>query len=161
MTVPVEEKSPTEGGAMSIAREYFRLVPRESGGTTSYALEALSGDIKPGDTIAVLLNVTAKDWKYLLVEDPIPAGMELVTNDNTFNLSGKPVWWRYSWAQKEYRDDRVAFFRTYFHNDTSQFFYVMKAVNPGKFHVPPSRVQPMYQPQQVGTGKAAMIEVMQ
>ena len=146
---------------MSVSREFYRLTPRESGGVTTYSLEALSGDIHPGDTIAVLLNVTAKDWKYILIEDPIPSGMELVTNDNTFNLTGKPAWWRYSWAQKEYRDDRVAFFRSYFHNDSAQYFYVMKAVNPGKFRVGPTRIQPMYQPQQVGTGKAATIEVKQ
>jgi uncharacterized protein YfaS (alpha-2-macroglobulin family) len=118
----------------------------------------LSGDIKPGDSIAVLLNVSARNWNYLLIEEPIPAGMELVTNDNTINLSGRPTWWRYSWSQREYRDDRVAFFRTYFRDD-AQYFYVMKAVNPGKFRVPPTRVQPMYQPQQVATGKAATIEV--
>ena len=158
---PAEDKNPTEGGAMSVSREYYRLTPRESGGVTTYSLEALSGDIHPGDTIAVLLNVAAKDWKYILIEDPIPSGMELVTNDNTYNLTGKPAWWRYSWAQKEYRDDRVAFFRSYFHNDSAQYFYVMKAVNPGKFRVGPTRIQPMYQPQQVGTGKAATIEVKQ
>jgi hypothetical protein len=154
-----EDRSVTDGAPMRVSREYFRLAPRENAGVTTYALEPLSGDIHPGDSIAVLVKVAAKDRKYLLIEDAIPAGMELVTNDNTFNLSGKPVWWRYSWAQREYRDDRAAFFRTYFYADDDEFFYVMKAVNPGKFRVPPSRVQPMYQPQQVATGKAAIIEV--
>ncbi len=158
---PAEDKTPTEGGAMSVTREYFRLSPRESGGVTTYSLDPLSGDIHPGDSIAVLLNVTAKDWKYILIEDPIPSGMELVTNDQTYNLTGRPTWWRYSWAQKEYRDDRVAFFRTYFFDAAAQYFYVMKAVNPGKFRVGPTRIQPMYQPQQVGTGKAATLEVKQ
>jgi uncharacterized protein YfaS (alpha-2-macroglobulin family) len=157
---PAEDRRPPEGGAFSVSREYFRLAPRESGGVTTYAMEPLAGDIHPGDTIAVLLNVRARDWKYVLIEDPIPAGMELVTSDNTLNLTGKPIWWRYSWAQREYRDDRVAFFRTWFHDDASQYFYVMKAVNPGKFRVPPTRVQPMYQPDQLGTGKSALIEVL-
>ncbi|WP_051670236.1 alpha-2-macroglobulin family protein [Bryobacter aggregatus] len=158
---PEEGRKPSEGGTMSVKREYYRLLPRENAGVTTYALEPLSGDIHPGDSIAVLLNVTAKDWKYVLIEDPIPAGMELVTNDNTINLAGKPTWWRYSWAQREFRDDRVAFFRTYFFNDTAQYFYVMKAVNPGKFRVSPTRIQPMYQPQQMGTGSAAVLEVKQ
>lgn len=154
-----EDRQPTQGGAMSASREYFRLVPRESGGTTTYGLEPLSGDVKPGDTITVLLNVKAADWKYVLIEDPIPAGMELVTNDNTINLTGRPIWWRYSWAQREFRDNRVGFFRTYWNSDDRQYFYVMKAVNPGKFRVPPTRIQPMYQPDQTGTGKASVIEV--
>ncbi len=154
-----EERAVTEGAPMNVTREYFRLAPRENAGVTTYALEPLSGDIKPGDSIAVLVKVNAKDRKYVLIEDPIPAGMELVTNDNSYNLSGKPVWWRYSWAQREMRDDRAAFFRTYFYSDDNEFFYVMKAVNPGKFRVPPTRVQPMYQPQQVATGRAATLEV--
>ncbi|MCX6613106.1 MAG: alpha-2-macroglobulin, partial [Acidobacteria bacterium] len=111
---PEEDRRPAEAGPMKVSREYFRLVPRESGGVTTYAMEPLSGEVHPGDTIAVLLSLSAKDWKYVLIEDPIPSGMELVTKDNTINLTGKPVWWRYSWAQREYRDDRVAFFRTYF-----------------------------------------------
>ncbi len=154
-----EDRQPSSGGSMSASREYFRLVPRENAGATSYALEPLSGDIKPGDSIAVLLTVKAADWKYVLIEDPIPAGMELVTNDNTINLTGKPLWWRYSWAQREFRDNRVGFFRTYWNHDDKQYFYVMKAVNPGKFRVPPTRIQPMYQPDQTGTGKASVIEV--
>ncbi len=157
---PAEERRPAEAGPMNVSREYFRLTPRESGGTTTYSMEPLSGEVHPGDTIAVLLSVSAKDWKYVLIEDPIPSGMELVTKDNAINLTGKPVWWRYSWAQREYRDDRVAFFRTYFYDDSSQYFYVMKAVNPGKFRVPPTRVQPMYQPGQIGTGKSNTIEVL-
>lgn len=155
-----EDRRPAEAGPMTVSRDYFRLTPRESGGVTTYALEPLSGELRPGDTIAVLLNVRAKDWNYVLIEDPIPSGMELVTNDNTINFTGRPLWWSYSWAQREYRDDRVAFFRTYFYDDSSQYFYVMKAVNPGKFRVPPTRVQPMYQPGQTATGKSNMIEVL-
>ncbi len=155
----VEERGPGEGAPMRVTREYYRLAPRENAGVTTYSLEPLSGDIRPGDSIAVLVNVNAKDRKYVLIEDPIPAGMEIVTNDGAYNLTGKPVWWRYSWAQREFRDDRAAFFRTYFYTDESQYFYVLKAVNPGKFRVPPTRVQPMYQPQQVATGRAATLEV--
>jgi uncharacterized protein YfaS (alpha-2-macroglobulin family) len=154
-----ENRTVSGGGPMSVSREYFRLAPRESAGVTSFALEPLSGDIKPGDAIAVLVSIQAKDRKYLLIEDPIPAGFELVTNDNTYNLQGKPAWWRYSWAQREYRDDRAAFFRTYYYDNDSQFFYVLKAVNPGKFRVPPSRLQPMYEPNQIATGRAAILEV--
>lgn len=156
---PAEGRAPAEGPPMSVTREYFRLAPRENAGVTTYALEPLTGDIRPGDSLAVLVRVKAKDRKYVLIEDPIPAGMEVVTNDGSYNLSGKPVWWRYSWAQKESRDDRVAFFRTFFYSDDSEFFYILKAVNPGKYRVAPPRIQPMYQPQQVATGQAAQFEV--
>jgi alpha-2-macroglobulin len=158
-----EGRKPSTGDPMSASREYFRLVPRESGGTTTYTLEPLSGDIKPGDAIAALLTVQAPNWSYILIEEPIPAGFELVTKDNVYNLSGsnRPSWWSYAWAQREFRDDRVAFFRTYFYKADNTFFYVMKAVNPGKFRVPATRVQPMYQPQEVATGKNAVLEVKQ
>jgi alpha-2-macroglobulin len=155
-----ENRRSPDASPVSIQKDYFRLVPREAAGVTTYSLEALQGEIHPGDTIAVLLQVKAKDMRYVLIEDPIPAGMELVKQDSTINLTGRPLWWSYSWAQREMRDDRVAFFRTYFADDSGQYFYVMKAVNPGRFRVSPTRVQPMYQPEQLSTGKASMLEVL-
>lgn len=147
-------------GGRQVRREYFRLVPRENAGTTTYSLEPLTGEIRPGDTIAGLVSVRAPDLQYVLIEEPIPAGMELVSNEQTFHLAGRPAWWRYSWAQREYRDDRVAFFRSWLGREEEQFFYVMKAVNPGQFRISPTRVQPMYKPEEVTTGQAARLEVL-
>jgi uncharacterized protein YfaS (alpha-2-macroglobulin family) len=147
-------------GGRQVRREYFRLVPRENAGTTTYSLEPLTGEIRPGDAIAGLVTVRAPELQYVLIEEPIPAGMEPVTNEQTFNLTGRPVWWRYSWAQREYRDDRVAFFRSWLGREEEQFFYVMKAVNPGQFRISPTRVQPMYKPGEVTTGQAARLEVL-
>lgn len=147
-------------GNRQVKREYFRLVPRESAGVTTYSLEPLTGEIRPGDTIAGLVSVRAPDLQYVLIEEPLPAGMEPVTTEASFNLAGRPLWWRYSWAQREYRDDRVAFFRSWLGREEEQFFYVMKAVNPGQFRVPPTRVQPMYKPEDLTTGQATRLEVL-
>ncbi|GAB4362497.1 MAG: hypothetical protein OHK0021_06550 [Bryobacter sp.] len=147
------------GSAMSVAREYYRLVPREQGGNTRYALEPLNGPVAPGDAIAVLVRTNAPNRKYLLIEDPIPAGFEHA-REGDYNLVDRPIWWAFNWARTEYRDDRAAFFRTYYFGDEDKlYFYVLKAVNPGKFRVPPPRLQPMYEPKQVATGRANTLEV--
>ncbi|MFO0341047.1 MAG: alpha-2-macroglobulin family protein [Acidobacteriota bacterium] len=146
--------------SLPLERTYYRLVPTYNGRETTYSLVPLSGEIRPGDLIAARLRVSARDERYVLIEDPIPAGMELVTKDGDYNLTGKPFWWSYHWEQREYRDNRVAFFRTRMNEKTEEFFYLMKAVHPGRFRVPPPRLVPMYQPAATATGKAERIEVL-
>lgn len=146
--------------SVTIERTYYRLAPREAAGETTYSLEPLAGEIRPGDTIAALLRVTAPGARYVLIEDPIAAGMELVNNENRFNISGRPTWWNYSWSQREFRDNRVAFFRTAMPEKPMEFFYVMKAVHGGKFRIPPPRLQPMYQPGELANGRASRLEVI-
>ena len=86
------------------------------------------------------------DVVYLLVEDPIPAGTEFIERDNLYHIRNKPPWWRYWFTRRELHDDRMAIFQTYFNEGQQQYFYLLKVVNPGIFHVSPARVQPMYQP---------------
>ncbi|MFL6465967.1 MAG: alpha-2-macroglobulin family protein, partial [Bryobacteraceae bacterium] len=132
--------------ALNVLRDYFRLVPGKEGNAIVYDLNPLEGPVTQGDTVAVRLTVTGKDWRYLLVEDPIPAGTEFIERDNLYHIRNKPPWWRYWFTRRELHDDRMAIFQTYFNEGQQQYFYLLKVVNPGIFHVSPARVQPMYQP---------------
>jgi uncharacterized protein YfaS (alpha-2-macroglobulin family) len=156
---PAEQRSTPETAGMTVERSYFRLVPRVKDGLTRYALEPLTGDILPGDAIAVRINANAPNRNYLLIEDPIPAGFEHA-RESDYNLESRPGWWYFNWAQTEYRDDRAAFFRTY-SNDSGrgEYFYILKAVNPGQYRAAPTRMQPMYEPAKVVTGRAATLTV--
>jgi uncharacterized protein YfaS (alpha-2-macroglobulin family) len=51
-------------------------------------------------------------WKYLLAEDPIPAGTEFLPNTGLYTLNHKPDWWADWFTRKEFHDDRAAFFNT-------------------------------------------------
>ncbi len=145
--------------SLNLLRDYFRLVPTKTGDHIVYELAPVEGTVAQGDTIAVRLTVTGSDWRYLMVEDPIPAGTEFIEQDNLYQIANKPPWWQYWFTRRELHDNRMAIFQTYFNEGQQQYFYLLKVVNPGLFHVSPARVQPMYQPEHQATTEARTLEV--
>jgi uncharacterized protein YfaS (alpha-2-macroglobulin family) len=145
--------------ALNIVREYFRLVPAQDGGRIVYDTAPLDRTVAAGDTLAVRLTVTGGEWKYLMVEDPIPAGTEFIANDNSYELRKKPSWWGWWFTRRELHDDRMAIFQMRFPAGQQEYFYLLKVVNPGAFQISPARVQPMYQPGVVSTTESRRLEV--
>ncbi|RXH58616.1 alpha-2-macroglobulin family protein [Granulicella sibirica] len=131
--------------ALNIARDYFKLVPFEKNGSIFYKLDPLRGPVQQGDVLAVHLGVTGSREKYLLIEDPIPAGAEFLTNEGTFNIMDRPGTWRYWYTRREFHDDHAAIFATEFEG-RDESFYLLKVINPGSYAISPASVQPMYQP---------------
>ncbi len=144
--------------ALNITRDYYRMVADSSGGKITYNLQPLSSELHVGDVLAVRVTVGGNEWRYLLVEDPIPAGAEFIERDDLYEFRQKPAWWEYWWTRREFHDDRAAFFQTYF-TRSHEYVYLLKIVNPGKFQVSPAIAQPMYQPSLLATSDAATIEV--
>ncbi len=144
---------------LTVAREYFKLSPVRDNGRILYQLSPLNAPVQVGDTLAVRLTVTGSEWKYLLIEDPIPAGTEFVTKDNLYDLKEKPPWWSWYYTRREFHDDRAAFFQTYFNRGAQEYVYLLKVVNPGVFRVSPAKVEPMYQPQFFATSDPLTLEV--
>ena len=144
---------------LNLLRDYFKLTPSQEQGKTLYNLDPLSGPMQVGDILAVRLTVTGSDWKYLLTEDPIPAGTEFIEKDGLYQLKQKPDWWDMLFTRREFHDDRVALFDTYFGTGQRQYTYLLKVVNPGIFKVSPARVQPMYQPEYLSTTEPRQVEV--
>ena len=154
-----EKLQKTGSASLNVLRDYFRLVPGKSGDKIVYDTEALNGPVASGDIIAVRLTVTGSEWKYLLLEDPIPAGTEFIERDNIYELRNRPPWWTYYFTRRELHDDRLAMFQTWFPSGQHQYFYLLKVVNPGVFQVSPARVQPMYQTGVMATSDARRLEV--
>ena len=144
--------------SLNITRDYYRMLPDQLGGKITYHLEPLAGELHTGDVIAVRVTVGGNEWRYLLVEDPIPAGAEFIERDDLYEFRQKPAWWDSWWTRREFHDDRAAFFQTYFSRN-HEYVYLLKIVNPGKFQVSPAIAQPMYQPSLLATSDAATIEV--
>jgi uncharacterized protein YfaS (alpha-2-macroglobulin family) len=146
-------------GALNVDREYFRLVPTRDGDKIVYDTVPLTGPAAAGDILAVKLTVAGSEWKYLMIEDPIPAGTEFIERDNNYTLRNRPPWWQYFFTRRELHDDRMALFQTYFPKGEHQYFYLLKVVNPGAFQVSPARVAPMYQPGVMATSDSRRLEV--
>jgi uncharacterized protein YfaS (alpha-2-macroglobulin family) len=148
------------GKKLEVVREYFKMTPNKTGDKIVYDLEPVQGNsVKQGDLLAVKLTVQGDDWRYLMVEDPIPAGAELVERDDLYEFRSKPSWWEAWYTKRELRDDRAVFFQTWWAHGENRFTYLMKIVNPGDFRVSPARVEPMYQPQYFAAGEASKLEV--
>ena len=156
-----DEKKLTNVGAfnLTLAREYFKLSPVNESGRIRYKLDPLTSPVQTGDTLAVRLTVTGSDWKYMMVEDPIPAGTEFIERDNLYELTERPSWWNWWYTRREFHDDRAAFFETYFTRGVREYVYLLKVVNPGVFRVSPGKVEPMYQPSYFATSDPQTLEV--
>jgi len=144
--------------SLSIARDYYKLTSVNNGQKITYNLSALNGPVEGGDVLAVRVTVSGGKWKYLLVEDPIPAGTEFIEHDELYEVNDKPSWWRNWYSRREFHDNRAAIFQTYF-DQQREYFYLLKVVNPGQFQISPASAQPMYQPDVLSTTDPSSLEV--
>ncbi len=144
---------------LSVARQYYRLSSQQKDGRVVYHLDNLTGPVQVGDTLAVRLTVGGNDWRYLMIEDPIPSGTESIARDDLYELDERPNWWGRWFSNRELRDDRTTFFNMYFPQGQHEYVYLLKVVNPGVFRVSPTSVEPMYQPEYLSTSEALTVTV--
>jgi uncharacterized protein YfaS (alpha-2-macroglobulin family) len=133
---------------LAVTRAYTRLVPVTVQSRIVYREQPFDGTASPGDVLLVRLTVAGStDWRYLSVEDPLPAGVESVRDQFAYPLE-KPdrvAWW---WgSQVEYRDNRTVFFQQDFDRGRYEYVYLVKVTTEGTFRVAPTQVSPMYIPQ--------------
>ena len=102
-------------------------------------LAPVKGRAKPGDRIVVRIRVkTTQDVRYAVVEDPLPAGSEVLSDE-----SGESYWWNH----RDILDDKVVFFAdTLAKGNPHDFFYVIRPEIVGDFHILPTRTEAMYAP---------------
>jgi uncharacterized protein YfaS (alpha-2-macroglobulin family) len=154
------EKNDFQAGTMSLnlTRDYYKLQPLQKDGKIVYTLQPLSGTAQVGDVLAVHEAINGSPMRYLLLEDPIPAGTEFVQSEDSYPLDHRPGGW-YDWfTRREFHDDHAAFFASDF-TGRQEIFYLIRVVNPGTFHISPARVQPMYQPGVQATSDALQLQV--
>ncbi len=114
--------------------------------------------VKVGDLVVVRLNVSSESAvpDALLVE-MVPAGFELenpaLGNSiklEELSIEGKPAWqseWNDYLKHQEFRDDRYTAALDLSAGSNQQLVYLMRAVTPGRYQVPPTQVEDMYRPE--------------
>jgi len=138
-----------------VEREYFKLEKYQSYNSEkiTYRKKYFDGLLKSGDEVLVKIKVYSKEGNqnYFMLEDPIPAGCEVIKDDWAYTIEGETnytgydyYWWRWSYADKDIRDNRVTFFNTYMYDKDSEYSYIMRAQIPGEYTVNPSRGALMY-----------------
>ncbi|WP_350016425.1 alpha-2-macroglobulin [Rhodanobacter sp. IGA1.0] len=121
-------------------------------------------ELREGDTLIVELDIEARmDIPDALVTDLLPGGLEV----ENLNLGGAQTWSgvvidginldEHASAadiqHEEYRDDRYAAALNLRRGDKARVFYLVRAVTPGNYTVPPPLVEDMYRPAVRGIGK--------
>lgn len=127
---------PEPNPVLSIQREYYR----PGGGP-------VSGPVRTGDRIEVRLKVSGPEQRYLLIEDPIPAGAEGVRVQDRWYM------------RKDLRDNRAAFLE-YYLEKASELRYTIVFTNAGKFTVGAAKIEAMYQPGLRATTSSTEFEVL-
>lgn len=120
--------------------------------------------VKVGDLVVVRLNVSSEQTvpDALLVE-MLPAGFELENPAlgtsiklEELSIEGKPAWqseWNDYLKHQEFRDDRYTAALDLSEGGNQQLVYLMRAVTPGRYQVPPTQVEDMYRPELRAVGQ--------
>ncbi len=145
---------------IDVRRSYFTTDGKPWSGT----------QLKEGDTLIVELIIEARmDIPNGLVTDLLPGGLEV----ENLNLGGAQQWSgvvidgidldQHAAAaevvHEEYRDDRYAAALNLRRGDQARVFYLVRAVTPGTYTVPPPLVEDMYRPAIRGIGKVEPAQI--
>ncbi len=152
----------------TIKRTYEKLTPRLDPETQSYIYDRdlTISNVKQGDYVLVTVDITPKDdYRYVLVNDPLPAGFRVVEDDLAFRVAGvEPRYgydwygWNYWYDGREVRDERVDFYFTYL-ADSVTFTYILRAETPGAFAALPTEAWLMYEPDIRGISNDARLAI--
>ncbi len=148
---------------LSVARKYFNM-----DGTP------FAGDsIREGERLIVGLTIQSKVWANdLLLVDLLPGGFEAenlnllpaeqLSGLKAGELSVSDVRSQVSVRFEEFRDDRYVLAMPISEGET-RYFYVVRAVSPGTFVVPPTQLEDMYRPTMstVGVSIPARVTVLE
>jgi alpha-2-macroglobulin len=133
---------------LAITRHYAVLTPvTERSGNIVYREEPFQGQIAPGDVLTVRITAAgSSDWRYLVIEDPLPAGVEAIQDTTAYPMErpARGGWWYGS--RVEYRDNKTVFFQETFDRGRYEYVYLVKAISSGEFRAVPAQIVPMYVP---------------
>ncbi len=161
--------TPNEDG-FRVEREYFKLEKYESYSQDkiTYRKKYFDGSVKSGDEILVKLRVHSKsdDYQYFMLEDPLPSGVEVIKDDWAYTIEDESnyggydyYYWRWWYADKEVRDNRVTFFVTYLGKGEYEFSYIMRAQIPGDYIINPAKGMLMYYPEVNGNSGSGVLKI--
>jgi hypothetical protein len=153
------------------ARKELPRKPRDHGLAVKKSVQVLDNAGRPlarqrpprlGDTVLVTLRVTVPEARrYLVVDDPLPAGMEPI--DTTLATSSRQGTSQLGWRQtsrydhRELRDDRALFFRDLAQPGTLTYRYLARITSSGRFLAPPARAAEMYNPEIFGHNASRVV----
>jgi hypothetical protein len=159
----VEDVAPMDGG-INISRSYF------PSGIDCMEEECQEIDLaEQGELVTVRLTITIPETAYyLMVEDYIPAGAEIldISLDTTQEAHYDPAtsfeqgwgWWDFS--PPRIHDDRISWAADQLPPGTYELVYQIVALQPGEYRVLPPRAFQLYFPEVQGNGAGELFEII-
>ena len=155
-----------------VEKEMFALNKYEEygGDRITYKPVPFTGNIKSGEIMLVKVRVHSRDENnnYFMLEDPLPSGVEYVKDDWSYPIEGDKnyqgydrYYWRWWYADKDVRDDKVVFFATYFGKGVYEFSYLMRAEIPGEYSINPAKGSLMYYPEVYGNTEGTKLKIFE
>lgn len=145
---------PDDSAGLGVTRVYEQLTPVwvEDEGRIVYERSPL-GQSEVGDFVLVSVTLEPQgNYRYVLVNEPIPAGFAVVEDDRPFRISGiAPRYgegyfgWNYWYDGRQVRDQRVDYYFARLVEPVT-FTYILRAEIPGEFTALPSQAWLMYEP---------------
>ncbi len=154
VNLPVSEIQPLDQG-LSLSRRYYRSSDPKTDVTTANQGEILEAEL----SIEV-----SNSLHYVMINDPLPAGMEAVDSSLKTNPQGAQPdifdltridsegwgWWYFT--HTDLRDEKVVLFADSLPAGKYVYHYRVRTVNPGTFQVIPPTGQEVYFPDVYGRG---------
>jgi hypothetical protein len=165
-------KSVENNNGFKVRREYYVLETGEKDGRIIYFKKKFDGTVTSGQDIFVKTFVESKseNLDYFILEDMLPSGFEVVKDMDKYFIDGENNYqtyydyyydympWRWHYADREYRDEKVAFFVTSCQSKM-EFSYIIKAQIPGEYKIMPAQGYLMYYPELNGFSDVVKIRV--
>jgi uncharacterized protein YfaS (alpha-2-macroglobulin family) len=164
VSLPVDEIAPLDRGII-ISREYYDLSTEGSDHTVS---KTEQGNL----LLARLTIITPNDLHYVVIDDPLPAGLEAVDQsleispditapqDYDYASLWKQGWGWWYFDHVELRDEKVLISADYLPAGTYVYTYVVRASTPGVFSSIPPTAQEFYFPEVYGRGAGGKFTVI-
>ncbi|MBX3166224.1 MAG: Ig-like domain-containing protein [Candidatus Eremiobacteraeota bacterium] len=130
--------------------------------------DAFPAALKAGETYMVTLTVVSpRDRRFVMVNDPLPAGCEVVqTQFETESAEMKRILaasqsksGNSTFVHFEKYADRVALFADGLQAGEHTFQYLVRANQPGKFAMPATKAEEIYHPEIFGTTTGRVVEI--
>lgn len=148
------------------------MPPRDEGMAVFKTISRLSdgkavADLEAGKTYKVTLSVvTPRERHFVVVEDPIPAGTEIVQSTfetesdemrELLRLANVSAW--YTFNHFESYDDRVLLFADGLAAGEYTYEYLIRARLPGDYAMPATKVEQMYHAEVFGTTSKQTVKI--
>ncbi len=156
--LPISNNSKVEklNQGLSIKKEFFGLKRIRDKQNSEYFVPFLLNlkEIQIGDEILVKLKIKAKkNYSYLMLEDFIPSGFEIVKTDAYDGIK--------NYTFSEIRDNRVIYFFEKIHeNLEEEISFILRTELSGEFSVRPAKIHGMYSPEIRGYSEFKKIKVV-